>query len=199
MTTVLLVRHGHVAPATGSDLAGPPLSAQGREQAEVTARAFGAGLFGPVDAVVSSTMLRARETAEPLAKALGLVPSFDERLVELDHGWTVYGTGVESYPTRCAAYEALSQGRWGTQTYDPQAFADRVETAVHDVVAAHPAGTVAVVCHGGVVSAYLARVLGIGQVVFFVPDNCSVTRVLAEQDGYREMVSANETLHLRDP
>lgn len=87
----------------------------------------------------------------------------------------------------------------GHQAYDSQAFADRVESAVGDVVAAHPTGTVAVVCHGGEVSAYLSRVLGIGRVVFFVPDNCSVTRVLAEQDGYRELLSANETPHLREP
>lgn len=199
MTTVLLVRHGHVDPAAGTQAADPPLSADGHRQAETTARAFTAGLFGSLDAVVTSTMRRARETAAPLAAALDLTPSPDERLVELDHGWTSYGTGGHLYQTRAAMYEALSAGRWGPDRFDPTAFADRVQAAVDDVVAAHPAGTVAVVCHGGVVSAYLSRVLGVERVVFFIPDNCSVTRVLAEPDGYSELLSANETLHLRLP
>jgi phosphohistidine phosphatase len=69
-----LVRHAEAAPGTPDELR--PLTATGRE----TARALGKRLreeTGGVDAVLSSPLLRARETAE----ALGLgTPEPDERL-----------------------------------------------------------------------------------------------------------------------
>lgn len=68
---------------------------------------------------------------------------------------------------------------------------------MESVVERHPTGTVAVVCHGGVISAYLAHVLGVSQTIFFAPDYGSVSRLLAEPNGYRELLSANEALHLR--
>jgi broad specificity phosphatase PhoE len=65
------------------------------------------------------------------------------------------------------------------------------------VVERHPEGVVAVVCHGAVIGVYLAEILGLPQGVFVAPDYCSVTRVLAGPDADREVLSLNETLHLR--
>jgi phosphohistidine phosphatase len=71
---VLIVRHGEAAPGNPDELR--PLTREGREHA----RAVGVRLRGEgfvADAVVSSPLLRARETAE----ALGLgEPEVDERL-----------------------------------------------------------------------------------------------------------------------
>jgi phosphohistidine phosphatase SixA len=72
---VLLVRHAEALPGDPDELR--PLSPAGR----AAARALGDQLAAQkLDAVVSSPLLRARETAEPIARATGLAPEADERL-----------------------------------------------------------------------------------------------------------------------
>jgi probable phosphoglycerate mutase len=56
---------------------------------------------------------------------------------------------------------------------------------------------VAAVCHGGTINAYLSAVLGLEQLMFFVPQYTSVSRVRASRSGARSIVSMNETGHLR--
>jgi broad specificity phosphatase PhoE len=196
---LLLVRHARpdVVAGDGTTVADPGLTVEGQAQAAVMAKALAAGHYGVVTAVVSSTMRRARETAEPLAEAVGLVVETDVRLVELDHGWTTYGKGLEAFPTRRAAYQEMSAGRWLGNTYDPVEFRARVWNGMQAVIERHPDGVVAVVCHGAVISAYLAEILGLSHVVFVSPDYCSVTRVLAGPGTDREVLSLNEALHMR--
>jgi phosphohistidine phosphatase len=72
---VFLVRHAEAAPGEPDELR--PLTPDGR----VTARTLGEQLAAErPDAVVSSPLLRARETAEPIAKAAELEPKTDPRL-----------------------------------------------------------------------------------------------------------------------
>jgi phosphohistidine phosphatase SixA len=72
---VIVVRHAEAAPGEPDELRA--LTPAGRE----TARALGEQLRGTeIDAVVSSPLLRARETAEPIARAAGVEPETDERL-----------------------------------------------------------------------------------------------------------------------
>jgi phosphohistidine phosphatase SixA len=75
------LRHAHAGDSTrwhGPD-AERPLSDRGREQAERMARFIVAAGFRP-DLIVSSPKLRALETAEPVASALGLKVAVDEAL-----------------------------------------------------------------------------------------------------------------------
>ena len=71
-----LVRHAEAAQGEPDDLR--PLTAAGRD----AARALGERLAAEaqVDAVLCSPLLRARETAAELARALGCEPEPDERL-----------------------------------------------------------------------------------------------------------------------
>jgi phosphohistidine phosphatase len=72
-----LVRHAEAAPGDPDELR--PLTATGREQArELGARLAAEGASGT--AVVTSPLLRARETGEEIARALGTSPEPDERL-----------------------------------------------------------------------------------------------------------------------
>jgi phosphohistidine phosphatase len=76
-----LVRHAHAGdPArwTGDD-ARRPLSAKGRLQADRLARHL-AALGLDVGVIVSSPKVRARETADPIAAALGMSVRIDDRL-----------------------------------------------------------------------------------------------------------------------
>ena len=72
---VILVRHAKAEPGDPDGLR--PLSPKGRKRARELAEEL-AGLRP--DAVVSSPLVRARETAVPIAEALGLQLVVDERL-----------------------------------------------------------------------------------------------------------------------
>ncbi len=81
MIELHLLRHadaGDPAAWVGDD-AERPLSAKGHRQAKRLARLLAAAGF-TADAIVSSPKLRARETAEPVAAALGLEVRIDRRL-----------------------------------------------------------------------------------------------------------------------
>jgi phosphohistidine phosphatase SixA len=72
---VIVVRHAEAAQGEPDELRA--LTPAGRE----TANALGEQLRGTrIDAVVSSPLLRARETAKPIARLAGLEPETDERL-----------------------------------------------------------------------------------------------------------------------
>ena len=81
MTDLYLLRHAHAGNPdawTGDD-AERPLSAKGRGQAERLAR-FLASVDLKLDAIVTSPKVRARQTAEPVAAALGVKYITDARL-----------------------------------------------------------------------------------------------------------------------
>jgi broad specificity phosphatase PhoE len=84
-----MVRHGRTAlNATGRfrGLADPPLDEVGLEEA---ARTAGALADVPLAAVATSTLLRARQTADAIARVHGLAPFAMHELLDLDHGtWT---------------------------------------------------------------------------------------------------------------
>jgi phosphohistidine phosphatase len=72
---LFVVRHAEAAPGEPDELR--PLTDAGR----AVARALGERLAGEqVDAVLSSPLLRARETAAAIARAVGVEPEPDERL-----------------------------------------------------------------------------------------------------------------------
>src|SRR2546421_254069 len=89
-TLVLFVRHGQT-PTTGQLLPGRApglhLADVGKAQAQAIAEALTA--LARIDAVYSSPLERARETAAPIAAARGLKVQVDRGLLELDVGdWT---------------------------------------------------------------------------------------------------------------
>ncbi|MEP6909773.1 MAG: phosphohistidine phosphatase SixA [Actinomycetota bacterium] len=72
-----LVRHAHAANGEPDELR--PLSAEGREQARALAERLRTE-EEPPDAVLTSPLLRARETGAELARSLDLEAQPDERL-----------------------------------------------------------------------------------------------------------------------
>ena len=72
---LFLVRHAHAVDGTPDDLR--PLSDRGREQARELAAQLAAA---QPDVVLSSPLLRARETADAIARASGAPLQVDERL-----------------------------------------------------------------------------------------------------------------------
>lgn len=148
-------------------------------------------------AVWSSPMRRAQETAAPLAKAQGLPVLVDEELAEFDRDATSYIPLEELKAARDERYLAMLEGRLEDRDIDPVEFQNGVVAAIERVVQRHPSQRVAVVCHGGVINAYMAWVLGIDRVLFFEPQYTGITRVLAASTGQRSVLSLNEAAHLR--
>jgi phosphohistidine phosphatase len=73
---LIVVRHAHADPGDPDELR--PLSDRGRKEAQVLADELAAR--GAPELVLSSPLLRARETAAPIAHATGAELRIDERL-----------------------------------------------------------------------------------------------------------------------
>ena len=181
--------------ATGEE-ADPRLSDLGLRQAEALADWLtdGPTAEAAIDAVYASPKARARETVAPLARRLGLEVSIEPLVTEYDEG------EVEYVPME--RLKAMGDPRWdqimaGGDISDPEAFRDQVVTGMDRIIAANPGRTVAVGCHGGVVSAYLSHLLGIGRVMFYEAHYTSVARVAAASAGHRSVRSMNELGHLQ--
>lgn len=193
---LILVRHALPHSVAKGGVVDPDLTEEGHRQSRLAAELLAGGAYGAVTAVVSSTMRRAVQTAEPLAGALGMTIECDARLVEFDRDFTSYGMGLDAYESRAAGWAAMNEGRWGDNRFDPAEFRDRVDAAMESIIERSAGGVVAVVCHAGVISAYLAGVLGTSRLLFFAPGYTSITRVLAGPGGHRELLSAGEAPHL---
>jgi probable phosphoglycerate mutase len=204
--TVTFVRHGqqevHPAPFVPTLWRDAPLSERGRRQAE----AVGASLAGePLGAIACSNLQRAHDTARAVARHHDLVPVVYPELRE-----------VETYrdvPDGVALAEVLSpvlwlgiqQRFWAERRWDVSPFSessaelrDRVVTVVEGIIASCARDGirhVAVVCHGGVINAYIGHLLGVPQDMFFRPAHASVCQVLAG-DGRRVVHTLNEMHHL---
>ena len=196
---LLLIRHALPVTVDNTVIgeeADPHLSTLGRHQAEALAGWLtdGPTAEARIDAVYTSPKARARETVVPLARRLGLDVVVEPLVTEYDEG------EVEYIPME--RLRAIGDPRWdqimaGEDLADPEAFRDQVVTGMDRIIAANPGRTVAVGCHGGVVSAYLSHVLGIDTVMFYEARYTSISRVVASSAGHRTMRSVNELGHLQ--
>ena len=187
---LILIRHGR--PERSEASADPHLNAQGGEQAVRVARWLAADA---IDAVWSSTMRRAIQTAEAFTAQSGHQIRQHAGLVEFDRAAGVYIPSEELKRENFAAWQALAVGGEG---FDMEAFQTTVVGAMEEIVSAHPGQKVAVFCHGGVINVWAAHVLGTKPRVFFEADYTSINRFVCARTGQRMVVSLNERAHLRE-
>jgi probable phosphoglycerate mutase len=193
---LLLIRHAlpvRIEAAEGA--ADPGLSELGVRQAEALAAALdGEG----VDALVTSPLRRALETAAPVASTLGLVPEVVDGLAEFDRDSNWYIPIEELRAAGDPRWRSYLDDHWGTEAgLDPTGFRAAVVRSVEDVIAANRGRKVAAVAHGGVINAYVGHVLQTPMPGVFEPTYTSITRVLAAGSGERMMKSMNEAAHVR--
>ena len=161
-TTVLLVRHGQT-PTTGKVLPGRAkglhLADEGRRQAEVAAQRIAE--LSKVDAVYSSPLERAKETAAPIAKALGLKTKIDRGLFECDFGdWTGKELAkLNKLPEWQTVQRAPSTFRFpnGESFTEMQT---RMVSTLDRLRRAHAGGTIVCVSHADTIKAAVAHALG---------------------------------------
>jgi probable phosphoglycerate mutase len=161
---VLLVRHG-TTPTTGKMLPGRAgglhLSEKGRAQAAAAAERI-AGLTKAPSAVYASPLERTRETAAPIAKALGLRVRTAPGLVEVDVGEWTEKPLARLYRTK----EWPTVQRWpgGFRFPGGESFAEmsvRSMDAVLGLVAEHPGQTIVAVSHADPIKAIVAAAAGV--------------------------------------
>lgn len=180
-TLVLLVRHGQT-PTTGRLLPGRApglhLAEQGQAQAEATAAAI--ATLPKVDAVYSSPLERARETAAPIAARRGLRVKADKGLLEVDIGeWT--GEELKKL-RRQPAWKVVQQHPSGFRFPGGESFLElqaRIVATIERLTGAHPGGTIVAVSHADVIKAAVVHATGAGLDMFqrIAISPCSVTAV----------------------
>lgn len=188
MTTLLFARHGETVWHAENRYAGSSdveLTALGHRQA---------GRLGTwagrqrIDAVLSSPLRRARDTAEPPAAALGLDIRVDSRLSEVDFGEAEGITRdemAERFPDRLATWlaepacHALPGGERGIDALE------RVWPLITEL--SRGTDTALVVAHGTLLRLVLCRLLGLPpdnyRRLFPVVANATVTTVEFREEG----------------
>ncbi|MGU7770956.1 histidine phosphatase family protein [Burkholderia sp. MR1-5-21] len=157
-TQILFIRHGETAWNRIKRIQGHidiPLADSGLAQAQrlATRLARDARDGARVDAIYSSDLMRAQQTAQPAADALGLPLVLHEGLRERAYGiFQGHDSGeIEArFPDAYAAWQTRDPGFEPEGGESQRAFYHRVLHALEPIVAAHPGGRIACVAHGGV-------------------------------------------------
>ncbi len=196
---IVLIRHGQPEwVRDGLNVADPPLTELGRRQADWMAQALAGEHF---DEVLVSPLTRARQTAEPLLRALGRDEAVEPWLEEIrDPDW--HGTPAEHSE---ALYRELKErpvdDRWhglvggesarefnerihaGAAAFLEARGAARVEHEIAHWKIADPGLRIALVAHGGTNAVTIGHLLGFEPTPWewerFLLGHASVTRLVA--------------------
>jgi len=190
-TLVLLVRHGQT-PTTGKVLpgraAGLRLADAGRAQADAVAERI-ADLQTDerrVAAVYASPLERTRETAGPIARALGLRVRTSKGLLEADFGdWT----GEELMRlSKLPEWRTVQRNPSGFRFPGGESFTEmqvRICSELERLRREHEGGVVVAVSHADPIKAAVAHALGTHLDLFqrIVVSPCSVSAILYTVEG----------------
>lgn len=190
---IVFARHGQTAPNRDGLVLGradPELTDEGHRQADLLAAALaGEG----VTAILTSPLLRARQTAEPMGAACGVPVVVDERLIEIDWGaWEGRSTGTlkQSDVDRWKADKgAAPEGE------TLESLAERVESFCSEHLDGD--GLVVAVSHVSPIKAAAAWAMGVDGTVAWrmYLGLASITRV-GQGRSSPVLLSFNETGHL---
>ena len=193
---LLWVRHGEpvrIEPGTGVR-ADPELTARGTDQAQRLAAWLA---FEPIDAIVCSPLLRAVDTAAPIAESCSVKVEVVEGLIEYDSNSDHYIPMEELRLNNDDRWQAMVDGRWDAFGADlPDVFRARIDETVTELIARFAGKRVVAVCHGGVINVALGSVLGVAKPLWFEPGYTSLSRMIASRTGVRSLASLNERAHL---
>ncbi len=203
-THVLLIRHGQSQGNAEGRFGGhtdTPLSPRGQKQAEATARALASETF---DAIYSSDLPRAIETASPLSKLTGVplrtTEALRERSVGVMEGLT-FEEAAEQHPEQ---YQALLRRDFehvlsGGESY--RQMLDRASKKLDEVIEQHKGGRIAIFTHTGAICILILHIMGALDApelkpVWIATSNCGIARFELRTDGFVRVVTINDTCHL---
>jgi broad specificity phosphatase PhoE len=182
---LILVRHGRPDEGGAETPNDPPLSEDGRRQARAAARLLGSE---GITRIIASPLRRARETAEPLAKGLGLPIEIIDLWAEADRGTSRYRSTETLRAEGGEAWSRFLADPIGYLGGDPASFRDGVLAAL-GATGAKELSTARVVV--------FTHALGLNSITRFLVGYGSVTRLRHLGDGRYGVASINETGHHR--
>lgn len=204
-TTILLVRHGETAWNAERRLQGHldiGLNPQGARQAAAVAEALASVR---IDAVISSDLQRASETAHAIASSHRLPVQVERNLRERCYGGfegLLYAEIEQRFPREFAKWQArdvdavLPAGANLGESF--RAFYERCTAAIMERAARCPGQTIVMVAHGGVLECAYRCALGMSLKTprnFAIP-NASINR-FTYHDGKLTLISWGEIDHLQ--
>jgi probable phosphomutase (TIGR03848 family) len=186
-TLVLLVRHGKT-PTTGTTLPGRAkglhLSDEGRAQAEAAAARIAP--LKKVAAIYASPLERTRETAAPIAKAIGQRVRIDRGLLECDFGdWT--GEELKKL-NRLPEWSTVQRYPSGFRFPGGESFTamqTRMVATLQRLAEQHRGETIVAVSHADPIKAAVAHALGTHLDLFqrIVVSPCSISAIWYSAGG----------------
>ena len=202
MTRILLARHGETdwnREGRWQGHSDQPLNATGRAQAEALAdRLRGAR----IDALYTSDLLRASQTAEAVARVTGLDPIPTPGLREVNVGELAGLDRAEAgrrYPDWYTRWIEGTNDRYpgGEHFTDLH---DRALASLDRIAGRHAGETAVAVCHNGIVHAVVLHVLGLDPAkrrLVAAGANCSLT-IVERQRRRLVLVALNDSGHLNN-
>ncbi len=203
-TRLYLIRHGQSAGNAEGRFGGhgpTPLSDLGRRQAEMTANALAKE---GISAIYSSDLPRAVETAEPLAKLLGLPihqsPAFRERHVGVLEGLT-FDESREAYPKDYYALVNRNIHHVITKGESYRHLLRRITLKVNEVLRVHQGQRVAIFSHTGAICFLTLHLLGAihrgtKHTPWLITSNCGINRFEIRNRNNIRVLAINDTRHL---
>jgi broad specificity phosphatase PhoE len=198
MTTLLLARHGQTDSNRSRRLMGQfdmPMNLAGRQEAASLAARL---RESRIDALYSSDLARAMETARIVATAVGIEPVPLAELRELDVG-TAVGKTREELRLECP--ELFSEAWMDTPFPGGESYAqltERVGHALCELLARHEEKIVVVIAHGGTIRAGVAALTGIPLVrlIGLTVANGSITQLTAASEDEVRLDALSDVGHL---
>ena len=193
---MLFVRHG-ATPTTGKILPGraPGLHLSERGTAEAERVAGRIAVLGSVRAVYASPLERARETARPIGKAVGLPVRVDRGLLECDFGdWT----GAElSKLSKLPEWQTVQRHPSGFRFPNGESFVElqaRLADTIQKLTARHAGEVIVLVSHADPIKIAVGDALGVALdlVQRTVISTCSVS-VVAYGHVTPQVLAVNST------
>ena len=206
VTKLYLVRHGQSAGNAEGRFGGhgpTPLSRLGIRQAEKTARMLAKE---GINAIYSSDLHRAVQTAEPLAKLLGLTviqtPAFRERHVGVLEGLTFDESKAE-FPKDYYALVSRNIHHVITKGESYRHLLRRTTNELREVLRRHAGEKIVIYSHTGAICFLTLHLMGAihrdtKQTPWIVTSNCGINRFEIRGPRNVRVLALNDTRHLID-
>ena len=181
MTTFLLLRHAHSNANDAGILAGRiegvSLSTIGMKQAQSLTQAL---KDHRIDRIVSSSLLRCRQTVEPLAKNRRKRIHFDANFLEMDYGlWS--GKKLKDL-SKLKSWKTIQKSPTRFTFPEGEGFrsaALRIERGLNRLAKQYPKETILIVTHGDIIKMALQLTSGgpLDNFQRFIVDTCSLSEI----------------------
>lgn len=205
ITRLYLVRHGQSAGNAEGRFGGhspTPLSELGKQQAELVAQALARE---NINAIYTSDLFRAVQTAEPLAKLLDLpivkTDAFRERNVGVLEGLT-FDESKEEYPKDYYALVNRKVHHVITKGESYRHLLRRATGALNEILHIHRGEKIAIFSHTGAICFLTLYLLGAinrntKQTPWLVTSNCGINRFEIRGRNNIRVLALNDTRHLQ--